>query len=402
MSSTYYLLGPVLAGRPFFFSYSGQAKDGNNVAYFLTVIPGQNNNPDTVVFDPRLTTGSSNLTNNTQLDDGTSLGSDTSQVRTILEQVCSRNSNNDICRSVIDNALNSVNNVLATTSPCSDATSSDLVPVGDLLQLTATQVSGGWTFSYRASNQITRYLSVDAAYNLTTSTDPTTFTIIQSQVTNWPGVPFLAGIGYTFQVNGNQVNAFTYQAGAVSTTISNGVTIPAKITICTTGSGTGTTGLRANVTSIVRAVPNIVYGGTDCSGTSLTGGVPLTSRSFEAEWVFNGMAPPTYTLPNDCRDNYRYTYCTTGNVCGDGNCKGPCNTSDNGADNCQFNATTGTYSCSDRNTDQNEPWYLQPWFIILVVIFAVIFVIVIVVLVVKSEHKPDSVRYDDNIPDDKS
>lgn len=395
----YYLLGPISTGIEFFFTYSGKANDGNTVAYFLTIIPGSNGNPDTFVFDPRIDLAQLEG-NNDPPDQGACMLSQTDKdnLTTVLDDACKshcidvpqserefcRNSQTvEQCEDQIPELIHLINIVLGTNPGCQTGTGSNSVPIGQLGIFTAQNVSGGWTFSYTLSSRPTMYLSIDTNGNLTSSSTQTTFTVSQSEYADWKGIPFLAGVGYTFKVNGKQVVAQTYTANKVTSVDESGIKVPKNITIVTTTDGNNTIGKTTNVTSTIRAVPQEIYGGSMCDGTS-----PGESQLLEFEWAFSGRGIPSYTDVTDCRNRFHYSYCVSGSTCGTNNCNGPCNATD-GPDVCEFISSTNGFKC--RKPPNNEPWYRQPWFIILMVIVGILFFVLIIVLIVKFEHKRPTV-----------
>lgn len=89
------------------------------------------------------------------------------------------------------------------------------------------------------------------------------------------------------------------------------------------------------------------------------------------------ITPSGWTTLGECTVGNRYTYCPTGNVCGNNNCKGPCSSE---ADDCNF--SNGQYVCAfDINRFVNDTeWWESPYFI--GGIFATIFIIIIIFIVI--------------------
>jgi len=409
---SYYLLGPINPNIPFFFVYSGKSNDNQNIAYFLTVQPGQNGDDDEFIFDPRITSaelmennsnmGSSNNTCPGNQPSNCCLSSEAQDnITDLLEAECESNCaglqglplrlcQNAIgdCKDEIEDVIRDINIVYGAQPGCQSNTTSNSVKVGDLLILTANNVSGGWTYSYNLPGQSTKYLAVNPTNgNLISSSNPCTFVATQSQYADWNDAAFLAGVGYSFTVNGQQVLAQTYIADKVNTTTRNGIEVPTSITIETTNDGEQTIGTTRTVTETVRAVPNEIQVVDPFNNKCDRSDIGL-SAELEAEWVFARIGLNSFTTLSDCNDGFRYRYCAKKTTCGTNNCKGPCDDSSS-TDTCQFNSSNQTYTCQQPN--QSEPIWRQPWFIILIVLFGIILVILVIALIVKFEHKKEPV-----------
>lgn len=401
----YYLIGPIEADSNEFMLTYNDNSSGHNLAYFLTIIEGTGtggtggtgSDTDQIIFDPR----------NRLTDDGGDNGGDvfscelspqvTSALTTFFNAKCAstndctniRNSTQRTqCEAALKQCLINVpaqitdvqNRINEDDPRCLNPTTSNDIPIGKLLILTASSTSGGWNFSY-ASGSNTQYLGVDSNNIIVPSDDPVTFVITQNTVTPWDGVPFLAGVNYGLQANGKNV-AFKTYSGGMST---NGDAI---ISTFTNAQAT-TTAQILTYNGTFRALPTTTYyngtvgGNTGCHPS---GSTPVLStatvRNIEAAWAATGIGPPSFTNSSDCQVGNRYRYCTNNNLCGTGGCKGPCSLTDDSR-NCQYDSSSTTYVC--RKPSSNKPFYLQVWFILLMCLFGILLVIGVILLIVRFE-----------------
>jgi hypothetical protein len=406
----YYLLGPIEGDNitEFMVTYNTVA-NGNNMAYFLTIIPGSDSDSDTLLFDPRTKLASGNGS----ADPCELSPTEKASIALIIKGKCQQKFNCD--KKGINKGIKWITGCKKKLKKCEDPKTiaadiqkiqqeifnnpvfnclapgtSNRIPIGTLLTLKASPVSGGWNFSFTLPGQQTRFLTVDSDNLLTTGTSPETFTIVQNTITPWPGVPFLAGVNYGFQVNGQNVKVNTYIGGkskkddTIIATLSNSETTASpQISIY---NGT------------VRVLPTKTYfngtvgGNTGCHASGQTDSISTaTVRNIEATWAATGIGPPSYTSVADCQVNVRYNYCTNGDLCGTGNCRGPCSSTDDNK-SCQYNTSTNSYSC--RKVKSNTPFYLRPWFIIIMVLFGILFFGLIILLIVRFDG-PKAKSHDD-------
>lgn len=94
-----------------------------------------------------------------------------------------------------------------------------------------------------------------------------------------------------------------------------------------------------------------------------------------------------WTELDDCMKSKFYNYCVVGQSCGDSNCKGPCEAI---YDDCKL--IENSYFCvfNPRKFFTETEWWLNPYFIALVVTILIVFIVIIIVLIIvirKLTHK---------------
>lgn len=152
--SSYYLLGPIKVGEEFILTFGHQ-----NIAYFLTLVKGENGATDDFIFDPRATGNSSTI------------------IDPLVMKVISTGSNK--------------------------------------YGITYTDFSG--------TLQYIRGLKINNEVFAESTTKSTGLIFHQTTAAPWPGIPFLTGIGYSINTISNQPILFgSYTATNVGS-VTNGV-----------------------------------------------------------------------------------------------------------------------------------------------------------------------------------
>lgn len=92
---------------------------------------------------------------------------------------------------------------------------------------------------------------------------------------------------------------------------------------------------------------------------------------------------PSWTSLSDASDKLDYKYCTTGNLCGTGACRGPCTAT---YDDC--NPSGSTFACviNPERYITTVKWYESPYFIAAMIFILVMIILVIIVAIVVVRH----------------
>ena len=163
-SESYYLIGPIKNESGFILTYSL-----NGVAYFLTLVPGENNDPDDLIFDPR------------------SSGSNSSS--------------------------NQLEGESKATPP--------------LVFRVNNPTKGKYALSFEDSDSALKYVAgikINNRHFAGPATETTNLVIDQTEAAPWPNIPFLAGVHYKFKTVSNKTLFWkTYQADKDSNGIATSI-----------------------------------------------------------------------------------------------------------------------------------------------------------------------------------
>ncbi len=263
---------------------------------------------------------------------------------------------------------------------------------GNVIQALSLTIGQGSSDSlyqlFFSQNQVTMFLGVSSEQAscsnlIVPSTTAVDFALTSTDVNPWPSVPFLARINYIFTTADNSpVNWYTYTS--TGTTCGTG-----KATGVDSGAG-GPILSCYNQTQGVRAVINPWYNSITCTKTGADNIDSLTVvQIIESLWAGTGTAPQGFTTLSDCNIGNKYSYCPPNSVCGAGNCRGPCETTQGKDLSCNFSSSSGLYSCGKPIIATiEEPFYQNPWFIFGMVVVGIIFVLLVILLIVRFDKQP--------------
>lgn len=183
---------------------------------------------------------------------------------------------------------------------------------------------------------------------------------------NWfPPDIFLSAVTYTMYNASNGATAQIHTAPSLtsSTVPANDIVIlPVWWYFNCTSSGSYQY-INEPLNSVANWVCLAATGTTGCSGLSIASG--------------------GWTNLSDCMVGNKYTYCTSGNICGNSNCKGPCSVI---YDDCNF--SSGNYVCvfDPKKYFTDTKWWESPYFIGAVIGIIVIITILLLVTIAVSRH----------------
>ena len=299
--SSYYLLGPIKVGEEFILTYICK-----NIAYFLTLVKGEKDDPDFFIFDPRAT------------------GTTSTIIDPLVMKVISTGSNK--------------------------------------YGITYTDFSN--TLQY-----MTGGIKINNKVHAGSTTKSTGLIFSQTTAAPWPGIPFLAGIGYTINTISGQTiffNSYIAKDG------SNGVATSIEMKTVKKG----TKPVICPVLDSFIPIPIKWFERGSCGQTTDLKSV----INNEILWAAgnNTQFKDGFTDITDCQAGVNYTYCPPGKVCSV-SCKGPCPSSTEKDVGCFFDSSIKGFKCEIPPVD--VPWYQQPWFIIGGSLFGLLLIILIIFLI---------------------
>lgn len=200
---------------------------------------------------------------------------------------------------------------------------------------------------------------------ITHAIDPAFVMMSQPSFANWPPPDlFLSAVPYTlFTATGATASIFT----AIPGTGGTGPTIPANNLIilpviwyfnCSNSGGKVTYDtIDIPVNSVINWFCVANASTTGCTGIEI--------------------APNGWTNIADCSVGHQYSYCPTGDVCGNDNCNGPCPSS---FDDCSFSNSQYVCTFDPNKVIPGNQWWQSPYFIGAVTA-AVLLIIVFIILI---------------------
>ncbi|CAH6420392.1 Hypothetical protein HVR_LOCUS1180 [uncultured virus] len=202
---------------------------------------------------------------------------------------------------------------------------------------------------------------------LTNVNQPMEFSMSQQSYANWwPPDIFLSMAIYTITDNSGATASILTSPSPTGgvTGATNVIILPVLLySNCTSGGSSNV--INQPLSSVTNWFCNVNMGITGCSGTDVV----------QSGW----------TNLSDCTVGYNYTYCPTGDNCGNSNCKGPCPTV---YDDCNYKSGDFVCQFDPLKYFTETQWWTTPIFIgSVVAIIAIILVLILVILVVSRRDK---------------
>lgn len=99
------------------------------------------------------------------------------------------------------------------------------------------------------------------------------------------------------------------------------------------------------------------------------------------------LVPGGWTNLSDCTVGNKYTYCPNGNICGQGNCKGPCSVI---YDDCNLSSSGNppSYVCVFNSSKYfaDTKWWQSPYFIGAVIAVVVVIILLLLITIAVARH----------------
>lgn len=180
----------------------------------------------------------------------------------------------------------------------------------------------------------------------------------------WPPDVFLSTVSYTiFNTSGETAGILTTPSGASTTIPANNIII-------------------LPVLWYFNCTSNGSYGVINTPLNSVSNWFCLVNPSISVCSQID-IAPSGWTNLSDCTIGNNYIYCPTGELCGNGSCKGPCSVVYH-----DCNYKSGTYVCEFNagNFFSETKWWTSPIFIGAIIALIVIIIILIIVTIAVMRH----------------